>query len=82
MFILSFNAAHYFRLKKIIYFLSFFSSNARKSCAPFIEIFFPHDKFLLGKILTRNPLPRATPTPTLKSPPENVCKLHNNHYYM
>jgi len=29
----------------------------------------------------RNPLPRPYPTPTRKSLPENVCTLHNKHYY-
>ena len=43
---------------------------------PAIEILFPHEKFLHGNILQRNPLPKP------KNPPENVYTLPNNHYYM
>jgi len=54
MFVLSFDAAHYFQLKFfLIYFLIVFLNNARKSCAPFMDILFPHDKFLHINILPR-----------------------------
>ena len=45
----------------------FFYSNARKSCALFIEFFFPHDIVLQGKILPHSPLP-STPPPNQKIP--------------
>ena len=47
--------------------------------ALFMEIRFPHDKFIHGKIFLRNPLPRTPPPPAQKSPPENVCTLPNNY---
>ena len=51
-----------------VYFSLFCYSNARKSCALFLEVFFPHDRFLQGKILQHSPLPSA-PTPNkIKSP--------------
>ena len=77
MFVFSFNAGHYLQLKKCIYFFIVFVINTRKSCTPFKEILFPHDKFLHGWILPSSPpplprsplpLPRLTPTPTRKSP--------------
>ena len=78
MFVLSFNAARYFQLKKkFIYFLIFFFlNNARKSCALFMEILFPHEKFLHGKILPRNPLPPTHPPPRGKKSPRK--RLYNN----
>ena len=54
-----------------------FLNNARKSCAPFIEIIFPRDKFLHGKILSRSPL-NFSPPPQKKSP-ENICTFPNSH---
>ena len=39
-----------------------FLNNARKSCAPSIESLFPHEKFLHGKILPRNPSPLNSPS--------------------
>ena len=44
-----------------------FLSNARKSCAPFMEILFPHDKILHGKFLPHNSLPQNSP-PTINMP--------------
>ena len=44
-----------------------------------MEFFFPHDKFIQGKILPRSKLlsiPRQ-----LEKLPENVCTLPNNHYW-
>ena len=81
---LSFNAAPYFQLKKTFSYLFFycvFLNNARKSCAPFMEIFFPHDKFLQEKFPQHIPL-FSPSSPQPKNPPENVCTLPNNHYYM
>ena len=46
-----------------------------------MEIFFPHDRFLNGKFPQHIPL-LPTPPPNQKNPPENVCTLPNNHYYM
>ena len=65
---LSFNTAPHFQLKKLFIFIFRFFYNARKSCAPFIEILFPHGKFLHGKILTRNPNPLNFPPQPEKSP--------------
>ena len=45
-----------------------------------MEIFFPHDKFLHGKISPHTPSPQPLPQP--KNPPESVCTLPNNHYYV
>ena len=50
-----------------IFSLFFFNSNARKSCALFIEFLFPHEIFLEGKILPHSPLP-STPHPNQKMP--------------
>ena len=47
-----------------------------------MEIFFPHDKSLHGKILPHSPVFPIRPHPNVKCPAENVCTLHNNHYYM
>ena len=48
-----------------------------------MEILFPHDKFLHGKILLLNPSSRPTISPlNAKISPDNVCTLPNNHYYM
>ena len=65
---LSFNAAYYFQLKKIIYFFMLFFNDARKSCAPFTKILFPHEKLLHGKILPGNLLPAIHPLNTKMSP--------------
>ena len=46
----------------------FFYSNARKSCALFIEFLFPHDIFLQGKILPHSPLRSAPPLQPQKIP--------------
>ena len=46
----------------------FFYSNARKSCALFIEFFFPHDIFLTGNILPHSPFPSTPPPPQTKNP--------------
>ena len=49
----------------------FFLSNASKSCAPFMEIFFPHDKFLGGKFPQHIPLfstPASNKKILLKTP--------------
>ena len=51
-----------------LFFYCFFLTNTRKSCAPFIEIFFPHHKFLLGKILPRNLSSTTPPPPKPKIP--------------
>ena len=45
-----------------------------------MEIFFPHDKFLQGNFPQYIPLFPTPPQP--KNPPENVCTLPDNHYYM
>ena len=45
-----------------------------------MEIFFPHDKFLDGKLPKHILLFSTLPQP--KNPPENVCTIPNNHYYM
>ena len=50
-----FNAAH-----------CFFLTNARNSCAPFMEIFFPDEKFLHGKFPQHIPL--FLPPPNQKIP--------------
>ena len=50
-----------------IFIVFFFNSNARKSCALFIEILFLHEIFLQGKILPHSPLP-STPHPNQKIP--------------
>ena len=68
MFVLSFNAAHYFQWNFFLI-LIVFLNNARKSCTPFMEILFPHDKFLHGKILPRNPLSPIHPHPNVKESP-------------
>ena len=52
LFVLNFNAAPYFQLKKL-FFIVLFLNNAKKSCAPFMEFFFLHDKFLHGKALVK-----------------------------
>ena len=39
-----------------------------------MEIFFPYDKLLHG--------PHNPPPPTQKNPPESVCTLPKNHYYV
>ena len=52
----------------ICIFSLFFFNNARKSCAPFIEMFFLHDKFLHGKILSHNPSLQILPHPKPKIP--------------
>ena len=57
-------------------FSSSFYSNARKSCALFIEFLFSNDIFLQGKIFSHSPLP-STPPQNQKNPPENVCTLPN-----
>ena len=44
-----------------------------------MKLFFPHDKNLQRKFPQHIPL-FSTPQP--KNPPENVCTLPNNHYYM
>ena len=66
-----------------IYFFIVFLNNAKKSCAPFIESLFPHEKFFHGKILPLKnpPLPQLA-LPNQKNPPENVRTLPSNHYYM
>ena len=46
----------------------YFYSNARKSCALFIEFYFPRDIFLQGKILPHSPLPQPHPKPKKKIP--------------
>ena len=79
MFVLRFNSTQYFQVICFYLVSHCFLNNARKSCTPFMEILFPRDKFLQEKILLRNPLPRPTPIPTRKSPPESVCTLHNEH---
>ena len=59
----------------VLFFSLFFYSNARKSCALFIEFLFPHDIFLQGKILPHSTLP-STPPPNQKNPntlPNNHC---------
>ena len=43
-----------------------------------MEILFSHDKFLHGKILSRNP--SSPPAPQEKT--ENVSLLPNNQYYL
>ena len=45
----------------IYFFIVFFFNFARKSSAPFIEILFPHEKFLHGKIHSRNSLISTSP---------------------
>ena len=80
---LSFNASPYFQLKQlfhIYFFIVFFFHNARKSCAPFVKLLFPNDKFLHRK--SPNIFPFSQPPPQPKNPPENVFTLPNNHYYM
>ena len=42
----------------------------------------PLEKFPHGKILPVNPPPVNYPPPNQKNPPENVCTLPSNHYYM
>ena len=54
------------KLFHIYFFIVFFLNNASKSCAPFMEIFFPHDKFLDGKLPQNIPL-FSNPPPTKKS---------------
>ena len=54
-----------------IYFFIVFLSNASKSCAPFMEIFFPHDKFLDWKFPKHFPLfstPASNQKILLKTP--------------
>ena len=53
---LSFNTAPYFQLKKTFLFISLFFNTTRKFCTFFMKSLFPHDKFIHGKILPRNPL--------------------------
>ena len=71
MLVLSFNVTHYFQVKFLFYLFSryFFFDNARKSCAPFMEIHFPHDECLHGKIFLRNPLPPTHSHPNMKESP-------------
>ena len=45
-----------------------------------MDIFFPHDKFLHGKFPQH--IPSSQPLPQPKNPPEKVCTLPNNPYYM
>ena len=73
-------------MKKLfhIYFfivLFLFLNSARKSFAPFMEIFFPHDKLLHGQFPQHTPLFSTTPPPNQENPSENVSTLPNNHYY-
>ena len=51
-----------------VYFSLFSYSNARKSCALFLEFFLSHDRFLQGKILQHSPLPSAPPPKQNKIP--------------
>ena len=52
-----------------------FSSPMTDSFKDSLDIpFFPHDRFLQGKILQHSPLPSAPP-PNKIFPPENVCTL-------
>ena len=60
MFVLIFNAAHYFQFEKKKFSI-FFSNYARKFYTPFMEILFPHENFLHGNILPLNHLPPNHP---------------------
>ena len=62
MLVLTFSWKNFF----MFIFSLFFKNNAIKSCAPFIEFLFSHEKFLQGKILPRSPLPSPPPPPQPK----------------
>jgi len=54
-FILYFNVASYFQLKKYVFLVSDrFLNNAGKPGSPSVEILFPHEKLLQGNILQLN----------------------------
>ena len=83
MFVLNFNATHYFQVKSylFIYFLIIFLNNTRKYRAPFMEILFSS---IINSSMERSSYVTPSPDPpsTRKSPPENFCTSPNNHYYM
>ena len=54
-----------------------FFFNAKKSYAPFIEIFFHHETFLHGNFPKHKTIP-----PNQKLSPEIACTLLNNYYNM
>ena len=69
-FFLSFNAVPYFQLKElfhIYFFIVFFLNNASKSCASFMEIFFPHDKLSMESSPSISPSSQPLPQPKKSS---------------
>ena len=53
----------------LLIFVIVFLNNARKCSPPFMEILFPNDNFLLGKILPSNSLPQILPRLNVKNSP-------------
>ena len=66
-FMFIFSCLYFQKTFSCFYFHFFFNSNARKSCALFIDFVFLHEIFLQGKILPLSPL-SSTPHPNQKNP--------------
>ena len=63
-----------------LFFIVFSLNNTRKSCAPFTEFLFSHERFPEVKILSRSHLRSTSPPPQPKNHPEKVSTLPNNQY--
>ena len=71
MLLLTFSWKNFF----IFIFSLFFFNYARKSCSPFMKLFFPHDKFLQEKFPQHIPLFSTPPPPTNLKIPQKTSVL-------